>query len=138
MSLSVWFSSTSSIPSFTITLSAFIILRMLLSSRTESQSFFLIALSWSHNRHSVVSKTPCSLHSCSIRCLYRLISLPSSSKDLLLKKHSITILFMFLDHFVLTAVRWRPVPCCRTREHVPVQETSPTGQVLFTPLFSEF
>ena len=54
------------------------------SPKSESHSFFLIALSWSHNRCYVISKTSCSFHSCIILCLYHVIVLPSSSKDLLL------------------------------------------------------
>ena len=54
------------------------------SPKSESHSFFLIALSWSHNRCYVISKTSCSFHSCIILCLYHVIVLPSSSEDLLL------------------------------------------------------
>ena len=138
MSLSVCFSYTSSILLFTILLPASIILRIFSSSKSESQPFFLIALAWSHNHCSVISKTPCSFHSCIICCLYPLTGLPSSSKYLLLKKHSITILLTFLDHFVLTVLRWWLGLHCRTREHLPREEPSPTGPALFTPLFSEF
>ena len=76
--------------------------------------------------------------SCINRRLYPLISLPSSSKGLLLKKHSITILFNFLDHFVLTVVGWRSGPCCQSNEHLSDKESSPTDPGLFTLLFSEF
>ena len=138
MSLSAWFSSTSSVLTFTISLSTSIIFQIFSSSKSERQPFFLVALAWSHNHCSVISKTPCSFHSYIIRCLYPLIGLLSSPKGLLLKKHSITILFTFLDHFVLTLVGWRPGPCCWTREHLPGEEPSPTGPVLFTSLFSEF
>ena len=86
MYLSVWFSSTYTILSFTISLSAFIILQIFSSSKSESQPFFLIALAQSHNRCSVMSKTPCSFHSCTICCLYPLIGLPSSSKRLTSKE----------------------------------------------------
>ena len=81
-------------------------------SKSESQPLFLIALASSHNRCSVISKTPCSFHSCIIRYLYPLIDLWSLSKGLLLKKHSMTILFPFLDHFVLTVAGLRPGPHC--------------------------
>ena len=124
MFYSVWFSSTSPILSFTISLSASIILRIISSSKSESHQFFLIALAWSHNRSLVISKTPCSFHSCIIRCLYSLIDLLSSSKGWLLKKHCITILFTLLNHFVLTVVGRRLCPCCRTREQ-------PTGRSTF-------
>ena len=137
MSLSVWFSSKSSILSFIISLSSSIILRIFSSSKSESQLFFLTASAWSHNRCLVISKTPCSFYSCIIRCLYPLIGLPSSSNDFLLKKDFITILFTFLDHFVLTVVGWQPAHYW-TREHLPDEVPSPTSPALFMPLFSEF
>ena len=110
MSLFVFFSSTSSVLSFTISVYASLILRLFSSSKSESQPFFLTSLTWSHNRCSVISKTLCSFHRFIIHCLYPLIVLPSSTKDLLLKEHSITILFTFLGHFILTTVGWRAVP----------------------------
>ena len=107
MSLCISFSPTSSILSFTNAPSATIILHIFSSSKSEIQPFFIIASAWSHNRCPVISKTPSSFYSCIINCLYPLIGLPSSSTALILKKDFVTIWFTFLDHFVLTLVRWQ-------------------------------
>ena len=132
LSLFVWFSPTSSILSFTKSLSPSILLQIFSGSKSEIQPFFLISLAWSHNRCSVISKTLCSFHSCIDNCLYPLIGLRSLSTGLILNKHSITILFTFLGHFVLTVVGWQLGPRCLGRELLPHEELSPAVPALIT------
>ena len=130
--LFVWFSPTSSILSFTKSLSPSILLQIFSGSKSEIQPFFLMSLAWSHNRCSVISKTLCSFHSCIDNCLYPLIGLRSLSTGLILNKHSITILFTFLGHFVLTVVGWQLGPRCLGRELLPHEELSPAVPALIT------